>query len=320
LPRLLALALFAWALAAVGPGRIRDGLAAADPRPVGVAILAAPAFVLLKSRRWARLGAGIGMPIPPGEAFRLYAIGLFAGQVTPGQAGDFVKAWALRARRVPLATALLSCLLDRLFDLAALLALGAAAIVAFAGGGRSLLPVALLLATVCAALAAAMGGRWRGPAVRLLARLVPTMVRARLARHAGLRSLAAARLGPGAAVAALGLTALAWAFSLGRVWLCFQAVGVRLGLVPFLIVVVLVTLSGIVSVGGIGARDVALWGLLANYGYPGGQALAISLLILIVNSSNAVPGFLLWLREPLPLRRIAPPDNLEGSEAKPGSR
>ncbi len=310
-PRLVGIALFVWAFAAAGPREVWRGLAAADPWPIVPAVLVAVPFICSKGWRWARIGAALGLPLPLGEASRLYAIGIWAGLVTPGQAGDFLKAWYLRARGVPLAPALLSCLLDRLFDLAALLGLGAFALLAFAGAGldagggtgRSLAPIVLALIAVCAALGAAMSLRWRAPLLRLLARYTPRRLRERLAGNAALGSLLTARLDGRHLAGVLALTALSWVISLGRVYLCFVAVGVRLAPLDFLIVLVLITLAGLISVSGIGTRDAALYVLLGHYGYSGGQALAISLLILLLNLSNIVPGFLLWLRDPVPMRR-----------------
>jgi uncharacterized membrane protein YbhN (UPF0104 family) len=299
-PRALGIALFAWALQRVGLAQVWATLAGADPRPLAPALLSAVPFVLLKSWRWTWLCAGLALPLARGAAFRFYAIGLWTGLVTPGQAGDFLKAWYLRARGAPLSRALLSCLLDRLFDLLALFGLGAVALLAVAGGAGGALTVALATLAVCVALAAAMTARWRAPVLALLGRATPRVARAWLARNEGLRSLATARLDARALAPTLALTALAWVLSLARVYLAFVAVGVRLPALAFLAVVTLATLAGLISVGGIGTRDAMLLVLAAPYGYSEGQALAMSFLILALHISNVIPGFFIWLREPLP--------------------
>ena len=78
-----------------------------------------------------------------------------------------------------------------------------------------------------------------------------------------------------------------------------------LELFDYLLVAVLILLASLISIGGIGTRDAVLLALLSARHYDRGQAEAISLLILVLNVSNIVPGFLIWLREPLPLRRAA---------------
>jgi glycosyltransferase 2 family protein len=304
--QLVGVALFIWVLRSVGPANVWRALRAADPWPIVPAVLVVLPFIYVKGWRWARILAGLGDTLPLGAACRYYAIGMFAGQATPGQAGDFVKAWYLRSRGVPLAHALLSSLLDRLFDLAVIFALGAVAILfTVANDARSVALVVAALLVVCAALAAAMTARWRAPLLALLARLTPGPLRARLAGNELLRSLADAQLDARHLAPVLGLTAVAWVMTLGRVYLCFRAVGVSLELFDYLLVAVLILLASLISIGGIGTRDAVLLALLSARHYDRGQAEAISLLILVLNVSNIVPGFLIWLREPLPLRRAA---------------
>lgn len=304
LPRLLGLALFGWALAAVGPASIWRALQTANPWLVLPAALAAVPFIYVKGWRWSRILAGLDVALPLGTAFELYGIGIWAGQVTPGQAGDFLKAWYLRSRGVELARALLSSFLDRLFDLGAVFALGAVGLFALVGGGRSLLVTLAALLAVVGVLAGAMTARWRAPLLAALARVTPARLRARLAADARLRSLADTRLDAAHLAPVLGLTALSWILSLARVYLCFRAVGVLLPLVDFLVVAAVITLAGLITIGGIGTRDAAMLALLGPYGYDGGRVLAVSFLILVLNLSNIVPGFLVWLREPVPLRSV----------------
>ena len=305
LVRGLGLALFVGAVVAVGPDKIWLGLRHADPWPLVPAfVLGVIPFVFGKSRRWAGLVDGLGLPrLRPGEAFRLYAIGLWAGQVTPGQAGDFIKAWYLRGRGAALPAALLSCFLDRLFDLTALLLLSGCALVAVAGGGgRSMVLIAVVLVATCVALAAVVTERWRPPVFAFLARVTPRALRERLAGIPSLHALAELRLDARHLLPALGWTAGTWLLSTFRVWLCFIALDVRLPVADFFLVTMLAGTAGIISVAGLGTRDVVMVAYLSRFGYDGGTAIALSFLMLALNLTNIVPGFLLWLREPVPLR------------------
>ncbi len=300
-PRILGLLLFVFVLRTVGVGRVWAALRGADPWPLIPSVLATIPFIAVKSWRWAGLAAGLGTPtIGRLEAFRLYAIGLWWGQATPGQAGDFVKAWYLRRRGADLAAALTSCILDRLFDFVALFALSGIALLAYAGGGGSAILVILALVFVCAAIGAVVTERWRTPLLNFLARLTPRPLRERLAKVALLRSLAELQLDARELMPALAWTVASWIVSVGRVWLCFIAVDVHLPFADFMILTMLQTLAALISVGGIGTRDAVLLLFLRRYGYDDGQAIAISFLILGLNLANILPGFILWFRDPVP--------------------
>jgi len=300
-PRILGILLFVFVLRTVGVGRIWTALRGADPWPLIPSFLATIPFIAVKSWRWAGLAAGLGTPtLSRLEAFRLYAIGLWWGQATPGQAGDFVKAWYLRRRGAELAPALTSCILDRLFDFVALFGLGALALIAYAGGGGSTILVIVALAIVCVAIAAVVTERWRTPLLNALARVTPRPIRERLAGVALLRSLAELQLDARHLLPAVGWTTASWIVSVGRVWLCFIAVGVHLPVADFMILTLLQTLAALISVGGIGTRDAVLLLFLRQYGYDDGQAVAISFLILGLNLANILPGFILWFRDPVP--------------------
>lgn len=304
LARGLGVALFIGAVVAVGPANIWLGLRHANPWPlVPSLVLTVLPFVFGKSVRWAGLVAGLGLPrLGLLEAFRLYAIGLWAGQVTPGQAGDFLKAWYLRERGAALPAALLSCFLDRLFDLAALLVFTGVALVAVAGGGHNVALVAAILAATCVAIAAVVSDRWRRPLLAFLARLTPRAIRARLDAVPALHALAELRLDARQLLPAVAWTTGTWLLSLVRVWLTFAALDVRLPIADFFLVTMLAGTAGLVSVAGLGTRDAVLLAYLTRFGYDGGTALALSFLLLGLNLSNIVPGFVLWLREPVPLR------------------
>jgi uncharacterized protein (TIRG00374 family) len=310
LVRGLGVALFIGAVVAVGPAKIWDGLRKADPWPLIPAfVLAVVPFIFGKSQRWAGLAHGLGLPrLGVVEAFRLYSIGLWAGQVTPGQAGDFVKAWYLRNRGAAPPAALLSCFLDRLFDLVALLVLTGLALVAVANDGRNVGLIAAVLVATCVMLAAVATDRWRQPLLALLARVTPRAIRERLDAIPAIHSLATLRLDARHLIPALGWTMATWGLSMVRVYLTFLALDVRLPVADFFLVTMLAGSAGIISVGGLGTRDLVLIAYLTRFGYDGGTAVALSFLMLALNLSNIVPGFLLWLREPVPLRQAVEPE------------
>jgi uncharacterized membrane protein YbhN (UPF0104 family) len=170
------------------------------------------------------------------------------------------------------------------------------------GGGRSMALIVFVLLATCVALGGVVTERWRQPALAFLARVTPRAVRERLAGIPALHSLATLRLDARHLLPALGWTVGTWLLSMVRVWLCFIALDVHLPVADFFLVTMLAGTAGIISVAGLGTRDVVMVTYLGRFGYDGGTAIALSFLMLALNLSNIVPGFLLWLREPVPLR------------------
>ncbi len=312
-PRIFGILLFVFVLYKVGIDKIWTALSTADWRPMVPSVLATVPFILVKAWRWSGLARGLGAPkISSWEAFRLYSIGLWWGQATPGQAGDFVKAWYLKRRGADLAAGLTSCLLDRLLDFVALFALSGIALFVYAGSGSSGILVAIAFIVVCAVIAAVVTERWRTPLINFFARLTPPRLREWLSGISLLQSLAALQLDARELVPALGWTVASWVLSIGRVWLCFIAVGVHLPAADFMILTMLQTLAALISIGGVGTRDAVLLLFLRRYGYEDGQAIAISFLILGLNLANILPGFLLWLRDPTPREATLAPGGEQG--------
>src|SRR5438270_3671932 len=93
LPRVVGVALSIIAIAVVGPRNVVNGLRAANPLLVTIAAVAVFPLLAPKARRWQIVLADFGIALPWRDAFRFYAIGLWAAIVTPGQLGDGLKAW-----------------------------------------------------------------------------------------------------------------------------------------------------------------------------------------------------------------------------------
>jgi glycosyltransferase 2 family protein len=300
LPRVLAVALLAVALDRAGPANVWRGITTADPLAVALSGVLAVPFIVVRALRWRVILRDLDIGVGWWTASRLYAIGLLVGTITPGQAGDAIKAWYLHRRGDSLALGLLSCVLDRLFDILVLTALATSALVVFWPGqpGQALLGLAIIAAVLAGLLFLARPDA-RGlvlglPGVRFLWTPIERGLRA--------RPWGAALLDSGLTwptlPAALLLTGLGFAVTLTRVYLVFIAVGITLPLLPFVAVASLAVFASLVSVSGIGSRDVALIALLAPLGYSEQQAVAASFLILFLNLTNVVPGVLAMIGQP----------------------
>ena len=303
-PRLLAVALLVLALQQAGIENVWRSLLGAHLPSVLLSVALVLPFIVARAARWRTILADLGIGCGLVEASRLYAIGLYIGTVTPGQAGDAVKAWYLSRRGESLALGLLSCFLDRLFDILVLAAIATTALVVFWPSEQRQWTVgaAVIVAGIAALLFLARPG--------LRARLMGlpgvrwgwTPVERRLRKLAWGPALLDSGLRLPTLAAALAVTVVGFAVTLTRIYLLFSAVGVNLPVLEFLAVASVMVFAGLVSVAGLGSRDVALIALLAPFGYSKEQAVAASFLILFITLTNVVPGVVAALGRPAPVK------------------
>lgn len=308
--------IFPWLLRLLGPallvlfllnadlGRLWETLRGALLWPIILSLLLMPPFVIIKSWRWVRLLREMGLRLGLAEACAIYTVGLFYGATTPGQAGDLLKAVYLRDRGQPLAPAMLSVVLDRLFDLLIMAALAALGIFAL---GR-LLPsrelqtaLVVLMGLGLAALTTVLLAR--GPRqwalTTALPRIAPRLTATLERWNSQLRTLS---LSPQLLAAVLAASLLSASFTFYRLWLLFLALG--LNLVPLYVVVGASALIAVlqvlpISIAGVGLRDAVLIAVLLPYGYSAEQAITLSALFLLLNLQHILVGFIVSFWFPL---------------------
>ena len=274
-----------------------------NPWPVLLSMALMPVFIAIKAWRWNLLMNELGMQAPPlGYSMVLYTIGLYLGGLTPGQSGDFIKAWYLKERGQALAPALFSIVLDRLFDFLVMALLALLALVEF----LDVLPRSAQIGTVAfAAIVFTLTPLLmaRGPREWLIARalpLLPARLRNLIARWGD--QLGALSLRPALAGQLLLASAGSALSTIARIYLLFLAMSlVNITLLSIISSNALIAILQALpfSFAGIGVRDAILVLVLGRYGYSTEQALTLSALYLIVNIEHIVVGFLVSLRYPL---------------------
>jgi glycosyltransferase 2 family protein len=308
-----------WLLRLIGPALLVFFLWRSDLRAIGQALAGLswwplllslglmPLFIVVKAWRWSLIMRELALQ-PPSLAYlcALYTIGLYAGGVTPGQSGDFVKGWYLRDRGLPLGPSLFSIVLDRLFDFFVMALLALLGLVAF----LDVLPPAVqpavraftiaFAAVVVVLTPALMAHGPREWALGHLTPLLPGRVRG-VAVHfrAQLQEL---RLRPGPFLLLLLATALSAGSTMVRIWLLYLALG--LTSIPLIEIIGSTALIAIlqalpISFAGIGVRDAVLVAVLGRHGAPPELAISLSALFLLVNIEHILVGFLVSLRYPL---------------------
>ncbi len=287
-------------------GKVWEELLKANLWYVGASILLVVPFIALKAWRWQLILRGLGIQLDFGQAYRVYALGLAAGSFTPGQAGDFIKAWHLKEQGHPLSTCLLSAILDRLFDLAVLLLLAATGLLVLGADFVGALPGLLaLLIGVIAALVALSVPTIRDRLMQLALRLANPGRKTKGGRpKAKDLQLGNSVLSPQSSVLSQPLTFLLTLAGSGlallRVWLLALALGLQLGPMETIAASSLATVVSLlpISVAGIGARDLALVGILGKLGYSVEKAVSLSSCILLLTLVNLVAGYLIWYSRP----------------------
>jgi uncharacterized protein (TIRG00374 family) len=256
-------------------------------------------MVAFKTARWRILQRAVRLPMSSfGESFRAYLEGLFAGLVTPGRVGEFVRVRSLTTRGAAFGPAMATVLWDRVFDVLGLFLLGSLALVPLAGTFRGLylgslvaLGGGLLLAGF---LVWGPTGGWR----RLPETAVPgqgspgNRVAGKLRESLG-GLLEASRSFRGGLLLTVGtLTLAGWGVYYAQAWLLAEAIHLDL---RFDALVVAVTAAAVaaflpISISGIGTRDVALVVLFTRLGRTREEALAYSALVLSMLLVNALVG------------------------------
>jgi hypothetical protein len=271
-------------LSRVDLGEVAGALAGVRAAPLAVSlVLAAPLFVV-KAWRWRLLLRACGNSISMRDASWLYTIAAGAGALTPGAIGDFWKGLspAVGGRSIGLWTSAI----DRLYDVAILLALGMAIAAAW---GRRGVPRLLLAFVLGAIVLAAVAARRR--LFGLAASFLPRFPQAADALN---RSIGAA------AAATIVATIIAYC----RFALLVAALGLPLAWPQVFIAFVLS--SGVaalpLSVAGLGTRDLALVGYLRGCGISSADAIALSSLCLSLFLWNGLIASCLWFAKPAEFR------------------
>jgi uncharacterized protein (TIRG00374 family) len=256
-------------------------------------LLACAAFfsfnLWLKVLRWQRLLAAQGIRLPHRVALAAFMSAQFYAQITVGRVGEFVRIEALIERGVKPASALSSCVFDRLLDVFLVLFAGSV-LGAFVLGHRRVAWAAALslvaLATLATGFLIVLGRR---PAA-VGGELAPTLVR-RLRR--ALHDLASGMLPMLRArplIEAAFWTAGAWTGYFAALFALADGLGLSVSRLLLTATASFAALSALlpVSVSGLGARELIYIEVLRSQGVANEAAVALSLLHLAVMTLVAV--------------------------------
>ena len=116
-------ACFAWSLQGTNPAQLRAAVQSADYRTLPLLMLFLFAFYWLKAMRWTWMLAPV-RPLTTQQLFPPVMIGFAANNLLPAHLGEFVRVFLVSRRHdIPATTVLSTVVLERVFDVMAILGL-----------------------------------------------------------------------------------------------------------------------------------------------------------------------------------------------------
>lgn len=270
-------------------------LVGANMALVALAVLGFVPFLLVKAWRWQIILRDLGVAIPYRQAVRLYALGLGAGMLTPGNVGDAVKVAYFRERGF--SQSVISVVLDRIWDVLILLLLAASGVFLFTQVALGQwIALALLLGGTIGALALTIHPRTQAWLFSQFMRLRKKSV----ATQQEAQTFAPVALTPRQVVVQFLLSVLATLIVYGRLFLVAAAIGIFLPPLPFVAAMSLASIAQLIAIApfGLGPREGVLLLLAPTLGISAAQALALSALLLLLQLVNGIVGFAVWILEP----------------------
>lgn len=273
-----------------------------DWRPLAGAAALVVAPLTLRSLRaiyvFRRAGHG---HVPPASLAAITVMGFSLSSVTPGGAGDLLRAAPLARYGVPVRDSAAIVIYERAIDLAAVLLLAGVALLVTLAPASLALGVLLVIAAVAVVVAGVLR-RWMPAAIRLYD-LLSAMGAPMLPGPA----VAAALVRPRTLVAMAAFTVPVFALEALRAWLVVRALGLDLNLAEAWVVLAISSLAGLLTLLplGVGSWDAAAVWSFGLYGFDTNAGAAGALLLRAgITLPSLAAGALAWtvtarLRAPL---------------------
>jgi uncharacterized protein (TIRG00374 family) len=302
----LGLLLLGFLLWRIDLAQLGSVLRQAAPGLVIAAVILNLPQIALKALRWRGLLRAHGIEYGAASSVLSYFGSIFIGLLTPGRLGEFVKAWHVKKDcGIPAARAFSSVLVDRLFDLYALLLFGGAALLSTVHSQRSvwmllesaavlILPLLTLIHDGAFAFCERLAkrpGKWTAKLVQPESWLMEL--------RAYLKSLQ-----PGVVIVSILMTAAAYFLFFFQCYLLAVSLDLGIGPLPVSFAVALGSLVTLlpVSISGLGTREAAMMAYLATAGVAPEKSLGYSLLVFITfYGAGGLMGAVAWLIKPVSL-------------------
>jgi len=281
-----------------------EALAGADYRFVAPFLVTLTLFFWIKAWRWALILAPLGR-YSIRQVTPAMMIGFAANNVLPAHLGEIVRSvWFARRYRQRISAVLVSQVLERILDVAAILLLYLLAVPWIESPPQAIRLSVWLVGAIAAAMAAVIYAMLTWPQRvldlwRVLGGKLPASIQSRgeVFLIDVLRALSSVR-SPGRLLLLAVNSLIQWSLMGVGVWLSMAAMGVVIG--PALTVIVLTATVVAVTLpnapGYVGALQAAFVFALQPFGVPSESAFAASVFYLVVNwvPITCIGGLLMW--------------------------
>lgn len=302
--RFLGLVIFVIVLLHVDLGKIFSYFKSIQPIHLISSMAILLTFHISKSIRWQYILKKQSIPYSLSSSYLMYSAGLYAGVITPGRLGDFIKAFYLKKDGHTTGKALASVFLDRILDLFFLFLI---AIPSFIWVKQSvdakinLLGIIIFLALISVIIILVSSKKFAHFWGQIFFRFIPAKYKPLFQNsfndfYSSLNSFSVLHY-----LIVVFITVTGWFIYFYLIFFLSEAAGLN---IPFLQVVFFFVVSSIaafipISVAGIGTRDVTLLYFFPFIGYSKETAVSFSLIILFIYLLTTLYGLIAWIIKPL---------------------
>ena len=309
---LIGVAIFAYLLSTINLGKLATSLLNINWLYIAILIPIMVLLVALKAVKWNMLITAYKIKLPFARAFWTWLIGFSISLITPGKVGDFARAYYIKDK-ADLGKSLTTVIIDRIIDVIALFVMTLLGLVIFIStfvrSGKIALPIAALFALFVVGVVVFLKKRL----VTFIARpffnkLAPANYKPKLRKlyhdfYGGVEEMNKNKKPVAFSVV---ITFAAWFISVFQFYIMALALGINVAytfmLVVFPVILLLEALP--ISFSGLGTRDAALIFFFSFVSIGPEAAVSLSILLLIVNYATAIPGFILWFKNPIKLGKL----------------
>jgi glycosyltransferase 2 family protein len=290
---LIGLLIFAYLIISTGPEKIMSAFASADVSYFVPAALLLFAYLGFQSLKWGYL---LGKQrIRPGLSyvFRVYMIGVFYGSVTPGRLGNLIRVKYVKKKTgKSTGEASISVVLDKLLDVASLLAVGLFGIVLLSDHISSgvMIPMTVSLALVLSCIIVLLNKNMSRSILRTFWRfLVPSHLKSNTKET--FNSFYDSMLSARSSLVPFLMGILGWFLIYASAYSVALSIGINVPFQYFMVIMSIATVVGLIpiTVAGWGTREATLVMFLSLFGVTAEQAIVMSILNNLLNYAVVIP-------------------------------